>query len=254
MICSRLVRFRRGGSAPWRGARDSRAARRHRYRRAAPGSCAGAAFAGDGVLFRPWRARNGCVALPSAMPAISILSSHAAEASPKQSRAADSPRRGRRACRARFSKSRIASCAVSLLPRPSPKPATIPMNRAMNRGAGPARAVAGSGPIPPQRQNSPLRTAQQDEEIEPEEFADPLAPARQALWEDAIARLHEIDPDNPNLAYFANPGLPPSQAALDRLDAALEAAAIKRVTEMSRPAACRWGPLGEPSIRELASG
>jgi hypothetical protein len=43
--------------------------------------------------------------------------------------------------------------------------------------------------------------------------------------------LREIDPANPNLTYFSDPNSAPSQAALDRLNAAVEAAAIKRVAD-----------------------
>jgi hypothetical protein len=35
--------------------------------------------------------------------------------------------------------------------------------------------------------------------------------------------LREIDPGNRQLTYFANPDTAPSQAALDRLNAAVEA-------------------------------
>lgn len=50
----------------------------------------------------------------------------------------------------------------------------------------------------------PTPVAQNDrEEREPEEVLDPLGPARQALWDAASARLRRIDPNNPNLTYFA---------------------------------------------------
>lgn len=76
-----------------------------------------------------------------------------------------------------------------------------------------------------------------------EEFLDPLAELRQQQWDAAIARLREIDPHDPNLAYVANPGIAPSQEALDRLDDALEAAAIKRVTDKVMP---NGVPIGVP--------
>ncbi|MGH7061497.1 MAG: hypothetical protein ACREFH_14010, partial [Stellaceae bacterium] len=75
----------------------------------------------------------------------------------------------------------------------------------------------------------PSEIAQYEEERSPEELSDPVAEFRQQLWDTTIARLREIDPQNPNLSYFTNPGATPSQAALDRLSAALKDAAIKRV-------------------------
>jgi hypothetical protein len=62
-----------------------------------------------------------------------------------------------------------------------------------------------------------------------------MRPARQATWDTQIARLRQIDPANPNLTYFANPNSPPSQEALDRLDAAIEAASIRRATDKVMP-------------------
>jgi hypothetical protein len=58
---------------------------------------------------------------------------------------------------------------------------------------------------------------------ESEEIIDPTGPVRRAMWDASIARLRQIHPANPNLTYFSNPNSPPSQEALDRLDAAIEA-------------------------------
>ena len=60
--------------------------------------------------------------------------------------------------------------------------------------------------------DSPPRVAQEEEEGEraPEEVLDPLAPVRQVQWDAAIATLREIDPNNPNLTYLANPSSAPS--------------------------------------------
>jgi hypothetical protein len=61
-----------------------------------------------------------------------------------------------------------------------------------------------------------------------EEPTDHLAQVRQELWDASIARLREIDPHNPQLSYLTAPDTAPSQAALDRLYAALEAACCVR--------------------------
>jgi hypothetical protein len=95
----------------------------------------------------------------------------------------------------------------------------------------------------------------EEEERVPEEVLDPPAPLRQAQWHAAIATLREIDPNNPNLTYFANPDTAASQAALDRLESAVETAAIKRVTDKVMPGGV---PIGKPDtnarIRELSGG
>ena len=87
-----------------------------------------------------------------------------------------------------------------------------------------------------------------------EEF-DPLAEVRRAQWEAGIATLRRIDPNNPQLTYFSNPGAAPTQEALDRLNAALEAAAIRRVTDKVMPGGV---PIGQPGrsldVRELPGG
>jgi hypothetical protein len=84
---------------------------------------------------------------------------------------------------------------------------------------------------------------------------DPAAPLRQAQWDTAIATLREIDPSNRNLTYFSSPGSAPSQEALDRINAAVEAAAIKRVTDKVKPDGV---PIGKPGrsldVRELPGG
>ena len=87
------------------------------------------------------------------------------------------------------------------------------------------------------------------------ETLDPLAAVRQAQWDAGLATLREIDPSNPNLIYFANADAAPSQEALDRLDAAIEAAAIKRVTDKPMPGGV---PIGAPGhgldVRVLPGG
>jgi hypothetical protein len=67
--------------------------------------------------------------------------------------------------------------------------------------------------------------------------------------------LRRIDPNNPNLTYLTNPGASPSQAALDRLDAAIETAAIKRVTDKIMPGGVPIGEEGSSrDVRELPGG
>jgi hypothetical protein len=84
---------------------------------------------------------------------------------------------------------------------------------------------------------------------------DPLASVPQAQWDAAIATLREIDPSNPNLTYLANPGSPPSQEALDRLDVAVETAAIKRVTDKLMPNGELIGERGRgPDVRVIPGG
>jgi hypothetical protein len=90
---------------------------------------------------------------------------------------------------------------------------------------------------------------------EPEEILDPAAPVRQAIWNARIALLRRIDPNNPHLTYLANPNSPPRQEALDRLDAAIEAASIRRVTDKVMPNGRPIGrPGNSPKVRELPGG
>ncbi len=100
---------------------------------------------------------------------------------------------------------------------------------------------------------APTQTAQgEEDERAPEELLDPAASLRQAQWDAAIATLRQIDPKNPNLVYFANPGAAPSQEALDRLNTAVEAAAIKRVTDKVMPYGIPIGKAGRSlDVREL---
>lgn len=66
--------------------------------------------------------------------------------------------------------------------------------------------------------------------------------------------MRRIDPGNPNLTYFANPGAT-NQAALDRLHSVIEAASIKRVTDRVMPGGVPVGRRGSgPDIRELPGG
>lgn len=88
-----------------------------------------------------------------------------------------------------------------------------------------------------------------------EELFDQAGRVRQAVWDARIALLRRIDPDNPHLTYFANPNSPPRQDALERLDAAIEAASTKRVADKvmpyGRPIGRRGGGL---DVRELPGG
>lgn len=82
-----------------------------------------------------------------------------------------------------------------------------------------------------------------------------MAPLRQAQSAAAIATLRQIDPKNLDLVYFANPGAAPSQEALDRLNTAVEAAAIKRVTDKVMPYGIPIGKAGRGlDVRELPGG
>jgi len=90
----------------------------------------------------------------------------------------------------------------------------------------------------------PTQTAADERgERRPAVNSDPMAEVRQAVWDARIALLRRIDPDNPHLTYFANPSSPPRQEALDRLDAAIEAASIKRVAGKVMP---NGRPIGRP--------
>ena len=62
--------------------------------------------------------------------------------------------------------------------------------------------VSSEGPAPS------AVTATEREGRRPEEELDPLAEVRQAQWEAGIATLRRIDPNNPQLTYFANPSAP----------------------------------------------
>ena len=121
-------------------------------------------------------------------------------------------------------------------------------------------ARAGVPPNPgwfaPAEGQAPTEIAQgEEEERAPEELLDPMVPLRQARWDAGMATLRQIDPQNPNLSYFSNPGTVPSQEALDRLHATVEAAAIKRVTDRVIPGGV---PIGTPGrgmdVRELPGG
>ena len=83
---------------------------------------------------------------------------------------------------------------------------------------------------------------------------DPLAPVRQAQWDAAIATLREIDPNSPNLVYLTNPSSAPSQEALDRLNSAVEAAAVKRVTDKVMPNVVPIGKRGRGLDVQLLPG
>lgn len=115
---------------------------------------------------------------------------------------------------------------------------------------------AGVPPNPGWFADKPSEVAQNEEDERAlEEMRDPTAELRQALWDARIATLRRIDPKNLQLTYLANPGSPPSQAALDRLVAALEAAATKRVTDKLMPGGVPIGRAGNSKyIRELPGG
>jgi hypothetical protein len=75
------------------------------------------------------------------------------------------------------------------------------------------------------------------------------------VWEARIALLRRIDPGNPSLTYFANRNTSPSPEALARLDAAIEAAAIKRITDKVMPGGKPMGQRGRgEDVRELPGG
>jgi hypothetical protein len=89
----------------------------------------------------------------------------------------------------------------------------------------------------------------------PEVNSDPMAEVRLAVWDARVALSRRIDPDNPHLTYFANPNSPPSQGALDRLDAAIEAASIKRVADKVMPNGRPIGRRGDSAkVREVPGG
>ncbi len=84
---------------------------------------------------------------------------------------------------------------------------------------------------------------------------DPEAPVRKALWDAQIATLRQIDPGNPQLTYMSTPGWVPSEADLDSLNTAIEAAAIKRVTDKVMSGGVPIGQSGNSSrVRELSGG
>ncbi len=67
--------------------------------------------------------------------------------------------------------------------------------------------------------------------------------------------MREIDPANPNLTYFSDPNSAPSQAARDRLNAAVEAAAIKRVADKAMTGGVPIGAArSSPDISLLPGG
>ncbi len=101
----------------------------------------------------------------------------------------------------------------------------------------------------------PPEIAQNEEERAPEELADPAAPMRQELWDARIAILRQLDPGNPNLSYLSDPGSTPSQAALDRLNEALRAAAVERVANFVMPGGKPIGQQGgNVDVRMLEGG
>jgi hypothetical protein len=97
----------------------------------------------------------------------------------------------------------------------------------------------------------PTQTAQGRGGRRPEMTSEPEAEVRQAIWDAWIALLRRIDPDNPHLTYFANPNSPPTQGALDRLDAASMKRMADKITPYGRPIGRRGSG---PDIRELTGG
>lgn len=94
-----------------------------------------------------------------------------------------------------------------------------------------------------------------EEEPRPEEAIDPLAELRRQLWQSGLATLREIDPHNPQLSYVTAPGWVPRPEDLDALDAAIRAAAIRRITDKLMPNGVRIGVRGNNSkVRELPGG
>lgn len=94
-----------------------------------------------------------------------------------------------------------------------------------------------------------------DEEGKPEEALDPMAPLRQLQWDNGIALLRRLDPQNPNLTYVGVPGAVPDEAALTRLETAIRDAAIRRIRTRVMPGGRMIGAPGTDSwIRELPGG
>ncbi len=97
--------------------------------------------------------------------------------------------------------------------------------------------------------------AQNEEEPRPEEAADPLAAVRRQMWRSDLATLREIDPANPQLFVLTAPGWTPRQEDLDRLDAAIRSATIRRVLDRILPNGVPIGTAGRRSnVRELPGG
>jgi hypothetical protein len=102
---------------------------------------------------------------------------------------------------------------------------------------------------------TPGQVAQEEDEDKEDNPFDPEAPARLALWNSRISTLRQIDPDNPALTYVSNPNSAPSQASLDNLNAAIQAAAIKRVADKVMPGGAWIGEEGDgPNVRIVTGG
>ncbi|HEY1300390.1 MAG TPA: hypothetical protein VGF07_07825, partial [Stellaceae bacterium] len=73
--------------------------------------------------------------------------------------------------------------------------------------------------------------AASEEEERPEEALDPLAEARQRLWQSGQRTLRAIDPANPQVESLHGPDWVPTQADLDTLHTTIRNAEVRRVTD-----------------------
>lgn len=136
----------------------------------------------------------------------------------------------------------------------------IKSGRASGDWAETAHPRAGTPPNPgwfapkpgPDAHSRPTQTAQRGRgDREREELRDPIAPVRQALWNARIDLLRRIDPNNSNLTYFSNSNSPPSQAALDRLDAEVTGTIARVADTISKGHAYRRHRADFPKFQEI---
>jgi hypothetical protein len=100
-----------------------------------------------------------------------------------------------------------------------------------------------------------LPVAGSEEEERPEDALDPLAEARQRIWQSGPATLRQIDPANPQLQSLHGPDWLPSEADLDTLHATIRDVELRRVLATLMP---NGAPIGTPGssryVREMPGG
>jgi hypothetical protein len=88
------------------------------------------------------------------------------------------------------------------------------------------------------------------------EILDPLAPLRMELWNTARTTLRQLEPKNLQLeSMTSGPNWVPSNQDIARLNAELESAVIRRITNFVMPGGKMIGePGGGPDVREVTGG
>ncbi len=102
----------------------------------------------------------------------------------------------------------------------------------------------------------PTRLAQNEEnERALEEMLDPLAPVRQARWDEAMTTLRLLDPANPQLSYVTGPNWMPSNQDISGINAEIHSIVNQRITNFVMPGGNPIGRQGgNVDVRMLSGG